>query len=85
MASSEGEVQGALPLDPAKEPFEKRFFGISKTFYKFLSCIFYNSVLPKRNDMPYGAPTPQVKQNNLFCVETGEQCSPLQEKNLFFP
>jgi hypothetical protein len=28
------ERQGALPLDPAKEPFEKRFFGISKTFWE---------------------------------------------------
>jgi hypothetical protein len=34
---AQGEAQGALPLDPAKEPFEKRFFGISKTFYHFFA------------------------------------------------
>jgi hypothetical protein len=29
------EAQGALPLDPTKETFEKSFLGTFKTFRKF--------------------------------------------------
>jgi hypothetical protein len=28
-------MQGALPLDPTKETFEKSFLGTFKTFYQF--------------------------------------------------
>jgi hypothetical protein len=30
------ETQGALPLDPAKETFEKSFLGTFKTFQKII-------------------------------------------------
>jgi hypothetical protein len=51
------EAQGALPLDPTKETFEKSFLGTFKTFYQFLSWIFNGSVLSERNRFPYGAPS----------------------------